>query len=63
MSHPGTKWNYSVSADFLGCQVEMISSQPLDAFFQQRILGALGMADTSFSIAPEKQSRFAAHGF
>jgi|TARA_B110000263_G_scaffold173192_1_gene151084 CubicO group peptidase (beta-lactamase class C family) len=47
----------------LGRLAEVISSHPLDAFFQQRILGALGMTDTSFSIAPEKQSRVAAHGF
>ncbi|NQV58692.1 MAG: beta-lactamase family protein [Alphaproteobacteria bacterium] len=61
LTHPGEEWNYSVSTDLLGRLVEVISGQPLDEYFQQRILGPLGMTDTSFSIAPEKQNRFAAN--
>jgi CubicO group peptidase (beta-lactamase class C family) len=47
---PGSSWNYGVSTDVLGRLVEVISGQPLDEFFGQRIFGPLGMADTSFGL-------------
>jgi CubicO group peptidase (beta-lactamase class C family) len=47
---PGTSWNYGVSTDVLGRLVEVISGQPLDEFFEQRIFRPLGMADTSFGL-------------
>jgi CubicO group peptidase (beta-lactamase class C family) len=50
---PGTDWNYGVSTDVLGRLVEVISGQPLDEFFQQRIFAPLGMADTSFGLRPD----------
>ncbi len=57
---PGTEWNYSVATDVLGRVVEVASGQPLDEFFRQRILGPLGMADTSFYAAEEDHGRLAA---
>lgn len=45
---PGHAWNYSVSTDVLGRVVEVASGQPLDEFFQTRILDPLDMHDTSF---------------
>ena len=45
---PGSEWNYSVSSDVLGRLVEVVSGQPLDEFFRQRIFAPLGMNDTSF---------------
>ncbi|WP_236793570.1 serine hydrolase [Amycolatopsis sp. GM8] len=45
---PGSEWNYSVSTDVLGRLVEVVSGQPLDEFFAQRIFAPLGMVDTSF---------------
>ena len=50
---PGTDWNYGVSTDVLGHLVEVISGQPLDEFFQQRIFAPLGMSDTSFGLRPD----------
>ncbi len=47
---PGSEWNYSVSTDVLGRLVEVVSGQPLDEFFRDRIFGPLGMNDTSFGI-------------
>jgi CubicO group peptidase (beta-lactamase class C family) len=47
---PGSEWNYGVSTDVLGRLVEVVSGQPLDEFFQQRIFGPLGMTDTSFGL-------------
>src|SRR6478735_8767141 len=45
---PGSEFNYSVSTDVLGRLVEVLSGQTLDTFFEQRILGPLGMTDTAF---------------
>ena len=50
---PGSEWNYSVSSDVLGRLVEVVSGQPLDEFFRQRIFAPLGMNDTSFGTEGE----------
>jgi CubicO group peptidase (beta-lactamase class C family) len=47
---PGSEWNYGVSTDVLGRLVEVISGQPLDEFFEQRIFTPLGMTSTSFGL-------------
>ncbi len=47
---PGSEWNYGVSTDVLGRLVEVVSGQTLDVFFQERVFGPLGMADTSFGL-------------
>jgi CubicO group peptidase (beta-lactamase class C family) len=46
--HPGREWNYSVATDVLGRLVEVLSGQPLDAFFEEHIFAPLGMKDTGF---------------
>ncbi|NND76095.1 MAG: beta-lactamase family protein [Ilumatobacter sp.] len=56
---PGTEWNYGVSTDVLGRLVEVISGQPLDVFFRERILDPLEMSDTEFWVADERRDRFA----
>ena len=56
---PGTRWNYSESTSVLGHLIEIWSGQTLDAFFQERILGPLGMQDTSWWCPPEKLERLA----
>jgi CubicO group peptidase (beta-lactamase class C family) len=48
---PGAEWNYSLATDVLGRVVEVVSGQSLDRFFAERILGPLGMTDTSFGVA------------
>jgi CubicO group peptidase (beta-lactamase class C family) len=50
---PGSEWNYGVSTDVLGRLVEVLSGQPLDDFFEQRIFAPLGMRDTSFGLRPD----------
>ena len=57
---PGAEWLYSVATDVLGRIVEVVSGQSLDAFLAERILGPLGMRDTSFHAAPEDHGRLAA---
>ncbi|WP_066769434.1 serine hydrolase domain-containing protein [Sphingobium sp. CCH11-B1] len=54
---PGEQWNYSVSTDVLGVAVERLSGLDLEAFFQQRIFGPLGMKDTTFMLPDAKADR------
>ena len=46
---PGSEWNYSVATDVLGRVIEVISGQPLDVFFAERVFGPLAMTETAFS--------------
>lgn len=57
---PGSQWNYGVSTDVIGRVVEVLSGQSLGEFFAERILGPLGMNDTSFGVTDENLDRFAA---
>jgi CubicO group peptidase (beta-lactamase class C family) len=56
---PGTSWEYSVGIDILGVLVEEISGKQLDEFFQEYIIGPLGLEDTGFGVSKSQQSRFA----
>ena len=55
---PGTRFHYSVSVDVLGRVVEVLSGQPLDEFFEQRIFTPLEMTDTFFEVPADKKPRF-----
>ena len=57
---PGAEWNYGVSTDVLGRVVEVASGRSLDEFFAERILGPLGMTDTTFWVEDDRASRLAA---
>ncbi len=57
---PGTEWNYGVSTDVLGRVIEVISGQALDEFLAARVLGPLGMVDTSFYAHERDHGRLAA---
>lgn len=54
---PGKAFTYGLSVDVLGRVVEVVSGQPLDAFFRERIFKPLGMNDTDFVVPAEKWSR------
>lgn len=56
---PGTQWNYSVASNVLGRVIEVVSGQPLDTFFAERIFGPLGMADAGFQVGDEQARRLA----
>ncbi|MEU5539156.1 serine hydrolase domain-containing protein [Streptomyces sp. NPDC020362] len=56
---PGTQWNYSVASNVLGRVIEVVSGQPLDAFFAERIFRPLGMTDAGFHLAPGQMGRLA----
>jgi CubicO group peptidase (beta-lactamase class C family) len=57
---PGAIWDYSISQDVLGRLIEVVSGQPLDRFFAERIFKPLGMVDTGFHVPQEKWERLAA---
>jgi len=57
---PGTKWRYSVGIDVAARVIEVISGRPLGVFLGERLFEPLGMSDTAFGVAPEKQGRVAA---
>jgi CubicO group peptidase (beta-lactamase class C family) len=56
---PGTQWNYSVATNVLGRLIEVVSGQPLDVFFAERIFGPLGMTDAGFCVTDEQAGRLA----
>ena len=54
---PGDKWEYGVNIDWVGRIVEVISGQPIDAYFHDKIFAPLGMQDTGYVTSPEQRAR------
>ena len=59
LDDPGAKFNYSASTRVLGFIVEKVTGSPLEPWYQQHIFKPLGMVDTSWAVAADKQSRLA----
>jgi CubicO group peptidase (beta-lactamase class C family) len=57
LHQPGTAYHYGLSIDVLGRLVEVASGQPLDQFFEERIVRPLGMVDTAFYVPEAKWDR------
>ena len=55
VADPGTKVEYGTNTDWLGLVVEAASGQKLDAYFDEHILGPLGMEQSTFH--PTDQQR------
>lgn len=55
--NPGESYTYGLNTDVLGYLVEVLSGQPLDRFFQERIFKPLGMNDTYFYLPRDKHNR------
>jgi CubicO group peptidase (beta-lactamase class C family) len=58
MHQPGDKWMYNVGSYVLGVLIARAAGQPLETFLRDRIVGPLGMKDTSFSVPAGKLDRF-----
>ncbi|HEX3165976.1 MAG TPA: serine hydrolase domain-containing protein [Chitinophagaceae bacterium] len=56
---PGTKWQYGLNSDLLGCLIEVISGMNLEDFLQKNIFEPLGMKDTYFNVPSSKTNRLA----
>lgn len=59
LAQPGTRWSYSASLDLAGRLVEVVSGMAFDRFLQERLFDPLGMASTSFRVAPANAARLA----
>jgi CubicO group peptidase (beta-lactamase class C family) len=57
MYQPGERWLYNIGSLVLGVLVARAAGQPLDAFFETRICGPLGMKDTGFFMPDEHTDR------
>jgi|TARA_B100001750_G_scaffold233605_1_gene234022 CubicO group peptidase (beta-lactamase class C family) len=58
--HPGDRWRYGSSTDYVALLVERVSGQRLDQFLQQRVFGPLGMVDTFYNVPASKVDRVSA---
>src|SRR5262245_8041210 len=56
----GERWEYGINIDWVGRLVEHVSGQSLEEYFRGNILDPLGMADTGFTVPPERRARLAA---
>jgi len=59
LNDPGTTFHYSPSTRVLGFIVERVTDSSLESWFQAHIFEPLGMVDTSYAVAADKQSRLA----
>src|SRR3954468_6748451 len=59
LDDPGTKFNYSASTRVLGMVVEKVTGSTLEPWYQEHIFAPLGMVDTSYAVAADKQARLA----
>ena len=51
VSEPGTRWEYSISTDWVGELVVAVSGQGLGEYFAEHIFGPLRMTDSGFRTA------------
>ncbi|MBO0752201.1 MAG: beta-lactamase family protein, partial [Bradyrhizobiaceae bacterium] len=54
---PGERWLYSTSTDWVGRLVEKVSGKTLEAYFREHVFAPLGMKDTSYFVAKDKEAR------
>src|SRR5262245_5635386 len=57
VNEPGAQWTYGASTRVLGEVIEKISGQKIDAYLEARILGPLGMRDTTYTVPSAKTAR------
>jgi methyl acetate hydrolase len=57
VNEPGAQWTYGASTRVLGEVIEKISRQRIDAYLETRILGPLGMRDTTYTVPSAKTPR------
>lgn len=60
VAQPGERFVYGYSTDILGCVIERVSGQPLDAFLDARVFRPLRMADTYFYVPETQRARLTA---
>ena len=58
---PGTRFKYGYCHDVLGAVIEAVTGKTLGEYLKTNIFERIGMPDTGFRVAPEKQNRVAKH--
>jgi CubicO group peptidase (beta-lactamase class C family) len=56
---PGTRFKYSACHSVLGGLVESVTGKRFGQVLAERVFAPLGMTDTSFTLPPDKETRFA----
>lgn len=56
---PGTVWDYGFGLDVTGLILESLTKRSLGAYLGETLFQPLGMADTGFTIPPDKAARYA----
>jgi methyl acetate hydrolase len=54
---PGERWEYGVNTDWAGRVVEVLSGQPLDVYFRDKIFAPLGMKNSGYVVSAEQRAR------
>jgi methyl acetate hydrolase len=57
VNEPGAQWTYGASTRVLGMVIEKISGLTIDKYLEARILGPLGMKDTTYAVPTSKTAR------
>ncbi len=57
---PGTRWQYSVSADLQARLAEVIGGKPYDELVQKRVFTPLGMTETGYHAPNDQKARVSA---
>ena len=57
VNEPGAQWTYGASTRVLGMVIEKISGLTIDKYLEVRILGPLGMKDTTYAVPSSKTAR------
>ena len=57
---PGTEWNYGMSTDVLGMVVQAVTGEPFADVMSSRVLGPLGMDQTTWCVGDDSADRLAA---
>ena len=56
---PGSRWAYGFNADVMGAVIEVATGRRFGEWLREEIFEPLGMADTGFSVTPERRARMA----
>jgi CubicO group peptidase (beta-lactamase class C family) len=57
VNEPGAQWTYGASTRVLGMVIEKISGLTIDKYLEARILGPLGMKDTTYAVPSSNTAR------
>jgi CubicO group peptidase (beta-lactamase class C family) len=57
LHNPGERFSYGLNTDLLGCIIEIVSGESLEAYCRKNIFDPLGMNDTYYNLPAAKAAR------